>query len=142
MKRLQATLTREAVRAIVQLRSACKPKDALTAIRGLPLLLRRHGLLATLGHFHNGGDAAEASVAAGFVGALAQVAPFTRPDAPGRVRELAEEPLAAYLLHSRLALAMADAWVRVAEALLDEGGAARNAPRESANCVEAERAPA
>lgn len=126
MKWLKPSMTRRAFETVAALKRDRNNVQAnlLNAVRSLPLLLRRHGLLAVTAHGLTGNDTATKHVAEAFIAALAEEAPFRALDAEGRIRELAGEPLRAYLLHSQVAMVLADAWVRVAESVLDEAGRA------------------
>jgi hypothetical protein len=127
MDKLKLKMSKAAFGALKGVSAADDRKALLTLSLELPLLLRRHGLLATLACWINqtGEDPAEARLASSLLGALREVAP---PLGDGSVEQalqrLRTEPLHDYLLHSRLALRLADAWVELAEPMLKEGDAA------------------
>lgn len=116
-------LTAGAIRAIDALAAtpSLPPDKVLDVIRALPLSLRRHGLVATLGHHLNDSDAAARAVADRFAAELAALGAIAGHTALERVEALARARLPEYLLHARLAFALADAWVRVAESVLTDG---------------------
>jgi len=125
MDKLKLKMSKAAYRALKVLSTTGARKELLTLSLELPLLLRRHGLVATLACWINqsSDDPAEARLASSFLGALREVAP---PLGDGSVEQalqrLRTEPLHDYLLHSRLALRLADAWVELAEPMLKEDG--------------------
>ena len=93
----------------------------LASSHKLPFLLRAHGLAATLGYWisESASDAqGRPGIAKAFVGALDQVCPISgaQLDEKVKVAMLKDEPLSLYLVHSRLALRLADAWVMVVRA--------------------------
>lgn len=148
---LRAEALRSAVTAIDALRrrESVTPKEILSAVRVLPLHLRRHGLLATLS-FGMNVDPEEKRTAArvvaaklvadGFARALAALVPSLAGGAgelaPGAVSRLASAPLHGYLIASRVALVMADVWVGVAESLLVTADEAPGSPAQRADSAE------
>lgn len=121
MDKLRLKMSKAAFGALKGLSAAGDRKTLLTLSLELPLLLRRHGLLATLACWINqtGEESAEGRLAASFLGALREVAPLGDGGVKQALQRLRVEPLHDYLLHSRLALALADAWVEIAEPMLD-----------------------
>jgi hypothetical protein len=132
--------------AFVRLRALARNQEfqthVLNASLELPLLIRRHGLAATLTHWCNGAAAeddtkasegvARRQVARAFFDVLNEVAPIRGNSLDERVGALSTEPLRLYLLHSRLALVLADVWVELAEPLLPKARADESARGQAA----------
>lgn len=100
-------------------------KDRHAAIRELPLLIRRHGLRRTLHHWlaePPQDEKQHIAVARAFASALAQIA-------PGLPSVAAPAPNGVHMLQTRLALELADQWLALSEAMLEEpGGGASTEP--------------
>jgi len=107
------------------------------AVRDLPLLIRRHGLRRTLHHWLAEGakDANEhVAVARAFSTALAALV-------PGLPALAAGSPNTAHMVQTRLALALADQWLAMSEAMLEEpGGGDANEPAWAGGAPAAGRA--
>lgn len=136
MDKLTLKMSRAAYRALKALSAADDRKALLTLSLELPLLLRRHGLLATLAFWSSDADHAAARLASSFLDALREVASIGDGGVKQALQRLREEPLHEYLLHSRLALALADAWVELAEPLLEVKGS--SAPAQTTEVAHAE----
>lgn len=114
----------------------------------LPQLLRAHGLSAALGYWltaqaGNGQDDAAAAqcrraAADSFIRALHGLCPIGRPGQgiDMLADQLACEPHRTYLLHTRLALQLADAWAMMARTLLGTGNATGNTVSEATHATE------
>jgi hypothetical protein len=78
--------------------------------------LRAHGLSATMGYGLSGDDNTKCITAA-FMDALHNACPIQGNDATARAQALKTETTTIYLLHSRLALVLADGFTLAAKAL-------------------------
>jgi hypothetical protein len=78
--------------------------------------LRAHGLSATVGYGLNSDDNTKCITAA-FIDALNKVCPIQGNDATARAEALKTETTTIYLLHSRLALVLAEGFTLAAKAL-------------------------
>lgn len=87
------------------------------AALNLPHLLRAHGLAATLGFGADKSDAAIQSITLAFVSSLDQICAVDGTNAAAKIEALKTERQATYLLHSRLALKLADGIALAARAL-------------------------
>jgi hypothetical protein len=93
------------------------------ALREFPLLVRRHGLarVVTFWLEENPADCAHAEVASAFLDAIHKMHKFAVVEDihhQAKAKALCAEPLRSYLLHSHLALALADEWLALSEAML------------------------
>lgn len=96
-----------------------KPQDAhasRNAALNLAHLLRAHGLSATVGYGF-AADESTQNITAAFVAALHSACSIQGSDATARAQALKTETDATYLLHSRLALLLADGFGLAAKAL-------------------------
>lgn len=96
-----------------------KPQDAhacRNAALNLAHYLRAHGLSATVGYGLTGDNSTQ-SITVAFVDALNSASPIQGNDAATRAQTLKTENHTTYLLHSRLALLLADGFSLAAKAL-------------------------
>jgi hypothetical protein len=104
------------------------------AALGLAHLLRAHGLSATIGFGLANDSGGEKNVIEAFVGALDMASPIQGQNIQDKARSLQNEPAATYMLHSRLALPLADGFALTARALWPTDEARpQNADEEAAH---------
>ena len=124
---MSAHLQAEAFVAVEKLKGqAAKLEPLHGASLELAHLLRAHGLAATMGYCLSSAadqdDAASArdraTVAGAFLDLLDAVCTLPGADRAPRAASLKTEPHSTYLLHSRIALRLADAWEMAARVLL------------------------
>lgn len=113
------SLNRIAFEALVQVKTTDKNAQR-NAVLSLTHHLRAHGLSATVG-FGLADDTVGAKsmteAFVGFVGALDKACAIQGHDTQDKAQNLQNEPAATYLLHSRLALQLADGFALAARAL-------------------------
>ena len=111
------SLDKIAFEALQQVRDRDGNPDALrNAALSLAHHLRAHGLSATIGYGMGGTDSIK-SITHAFVGALHQASPIAGKNNDARAITLMTEDHATYLLHSNLALALANGIALAARAL-------------------------
>lgn len=107
-------LDRIAFEALQQLKSV-DPHATRNAALNLAHHLRAHGLSATVGYGMANDDTQKITQA--FVGALDKACPIAGTNMAAKAQALKTEVTATYLLHSRLALPLADGFALAAKAL-------------------------
>ena len=111
-------LDKIAFEALQQVRDSGGDPDALrNAALSLAHHLRGHGLVATIGYGMGGTDESMKKITDAFVGALHQASPIAGENNGARAITLMTEDHATYLLHSNLALALANGIALAARAL-------------------------
>ncbi|WP_127803969.1 type III-B CRISPR module-associated protein Cmr5 [Hydrogenophaga sp. NH-16] len=96
--------------------------------------LRAHGLVATVHFGLNGTDAEQKQITSALLQCLDRICPIGDPATHDMAQRLQAEPQATYLLHARLALALADHMASMARALWpvdDRSNTPPNAERPS-----------
>lgn len=109
------SLNRIAFEALGQVKTSDKNAQRNAAL-SLAHYLRAHGLSATVGFGLAGDTAATQSVIEAFVGALNEACAISGNNIQNKAQALQTEPDATYLLHSRLALPLADGFALAARA--------------------------
>ena len=109
------SLNRIAFEALEQVNTTDKNAQRNAAL-GLAHHLRAHGLSATVGFSLEDGTDDTQSVANAFVGALDKACLLQGNNNQDKAKALKSEPAATYLLHSRLALPLADGFALAARA--------------------------
>ena len=112
LETLTGTMAGQAMAQLAAWSDYDKGQERHARIRELPLLIRRHGLNTTLGHWQAGDDKDQSlTVGAAFLAKLNLLAPGTAKAGDN----------ASLMLRTRLALAMADEWLALSESMMATG---------------------